>query len=492
MSKQPILHLHPITIAINFVKQIKSFLIPMLIIVFSRGIHFTINPKNENFYPSLITAGATLFFLFILLLISFIQWRKFVYWFEEGELRIEDGLFIKKKRYIPFERIQTLNYKEGILHRPFKLVKVEIETAGDNAGDAEAVLTAVSKEQAKQVEIEMKKSTQKNNGYAVDENDEIFEIPEVEKKRIYTMSKKDLVLLATTSSSMGILFSGLAAIASQFNDLIPYEEIYGEVKNIVRFGIFFIIILVLVVILLSWLVAIAISFIVNYDFRLEKQEQKLFISKGLLEKKSITLPMQRIQGIRIVENPIRQIFGYCRVVLDSAGSSGDEKEDNVVILPFIKKKQAIVILEELFPRYEWDLPIKKVPRKALLRYLLKPVYFLVIPLVATSYFLFPYGVLSLLFVPIFVLWAYWKYRTAGFALGKLQLLLIYRGISRVTFVTTKNKIQSMTLKQSYFAERKDIASIQMDIMSSDSGFTGYAKHFDLEDMQEMMEWYKPN
>ena len=40
-----------------------------------------------------------------------------MYWFEDSELRVEYGLFVKKKRYIPFDRIQSLNYKEGIFHQ---------------------------------------------------------------------------------------------------------------------------------------------------------------------------------------------------------------------------------------------------------------------------------------------------------------------------------------------------------------------------------------
>src|SRR5690606_5411962 len=79
------------------------------------------------------------------LIVGIIKWKRFVYWFEDGELRIEYGLFVKKKRYIPFERIQSLNYTEGIFHRPFNLVKVRVETAGSGkAGEAEAELTAIN------------------------------------------------------------------------------------------------------------------------------------------------------------------------------------------------------------------------------------------------------------------------------------------------------------------------------------------------------------
>ena len=87
-----------------------------------------------------------------MLVSGIIKWKRFRYWFEEEELRIEYGLFVKKKRYIPFERIQSLNYTEGIFHRPFGLVKVKVETAGGGATkEADAELTAITKEAAEQI-----------------------------------------------------------------------------------------------------------------------------------------------------------------------------------------------------------------------------------------------------------------------------------------------------------------------------------------------------
>lgn len=493
MSEKQVTRLHPITIVLNFIQQIKSFLIPIIIVLLGQGMKFTVDPKHEDFYATLITLGVGLIFIASAVTIAIVKWRKFIYWFEAGELRIEYGFFVKKKRYIPFERIQTLNYKEGIFHRPFKLVKVEIETAGGNSSKAEAVLTAITREQADQIELEMKNINQKvvttdDAGVEV----EIVEAPEPEKKEIYRMSRKDLILLASTSSSMGILFSAIAAVASQFSDLIPYEEIYGEFQNIARFGVLVIVILVLAIVLLSWIVAVAISFVINYDFKLELQDKKLLISKGLLEKKRITVPMHRVQGIRIIENPLRQLFGYCRVVIESAGGSGDEREDSVVILPFTKKTETIILLQKLFPEYNWQQSYRKVPKKALLRYLLKPLYFWTIPITACSIYFYPYGMLSLIILPIVVLLAYAQYRTAGFAIEKLQLTLVYRGFSKTTFVTSKKRVQSMSLKQSFFAERNDIATNEVHIISGNNGLIAQTKHFDLTDMEDMMAWYKPN
>src|SRR5690606_41338100 len=45
-------------------------------------------------------------------------------------LHIEYGLFVRKQRFVPFERIQSIHMTEGILHRLFGVVKLEIETAG--------------------------------------------------------------------------------------------------------------------------------------------------------------------------------------------------------------------------------------------------------------------------------------------------------------------------------------------------------------------------
>lgn len=494
---EPEVHrLHPITIIINFFSLLKGWIIPLLIFYFSTDLKLSFKPKSEDFYPTLIMLAALLLIILLFLTISYIRWRKYIYWFEDNELRIKYGLFVKKKRYIPFERIQTLNYKEGILHRPFKLVKVEVETAGDNAGEAEVELTAIKKELADSIEVEMKKSKMPKTT-TIDENgmEELVEVEEQmesPKKLLYRMTNKELILLASTSSSMGLLFSGIAAVASQFNELIPYEEIYGELQSLIRFGVLLIIIMVLGIILLAWGVAIAISYIMNYGFQLENQDGKLLISKGLLEKKRITLPLHRVQGIRIIENPIRQIFGYCRVVLDSAGSSGDDNEDSVVLLPFTKKTRALEVLAEQFPEYEWHQSYTKVPRKALLRYLLKPIYIWTIPIAASSYFIYPYGLFALVLLPIFLLIAYTQYRTAGFAIKNLQLTLVNRSLSKTTFVTSKKRIQAVTVNQSIFMEQKDLATSDIHIMSGDTGFTGRARLFELEDMKKLYEWYRPN
>src|SRR5690606_27229953 len=160
MMSETYYKLHPISALINFVKGLKELIVPFLVVFGVNlfrdgGLSAMFNQGWQGLIPVIIGSVVLIF----VLIAGIIKWKRFVYWFEDGELRIEYGLFVKKKRYIPFDRIQSLNYTEGIFHRPLGLVKVKVETAGSGkVGQAEAELTAISREDADRIEQKMEKA----------------------------------------------------------------------------------------------------------------------------------------------------------------------------------------------------------------------------------------------------------------------------------------------------------------------------------------------
>ena len=148
--------LHPVTAIINFVKALKDLLFPIIIIVVANGFNINFDYHDEKFFSEMIPLLILSVVVIVTLFNGLIKWWTFTYWFEDSELRVEYGLFVKKKRYIPFDRIQSLNYKEGIFHRLFGLVQVMVETAGSKDGKPEAELTAVTKQAADEIERQMK------------------------------------------------------------------------------------------------------------------------------------------------------------------------------------------------------------------------------------------------------------------------------------------------------------------------------------------------
>ncbi|CAM5526447.1 hypothetical protein LSPH24S_03042 [Lysinibacillus sphaericus] len=144
------------------------------------------------------------------------------------------------------------------------------------------------------------------------------------------------------------------------------------------------------------------------------------ITKGLLEKKRITLPLNRIQAIRIVENPLRQIFGFATVVVESAGGNGEKGGDKkIALFPLIKKQHCVQTLEQLFPEMNWHPEFIKAPKRA------RPFFYRIdfilarIPIIgASSYFLYPYGLLAFLLIPLIIFLGIWQHRTAGYMIDE--------------------------------------------------------------------------
>lgn len=251
--------LHWVTAIISVLKTLKEMIVPIVILVFANGFNDT--GKWYLDYLTFIIFGASLIIFFAT---GIIKWRRFEYWFEDDELRIESGLFVKKKRYIPFDRIQSLDYTEGILHRPFNLVKVNVETAGGSASlKAEAELTAITKEAANRIEQEMAEAKRRKLSVGVDADDfdEIpEEIAEPEAKTAFLMSGKDLLVLATTSGGVGLILSGVVLFISQFAEFLPMDWMYEEVSGFVKLGLVIVGIAVLLGLLVVWGISVVMTF----------------------------------------------------------------------------------------------------------------------------------------------------------------------------------------------------------------------------------------
>jgi putative membrane protein len=485
--------LHPISAVINFIKGLKDLIFPFVIVFVANGFQGGGEGGWLSYIPYMI--GALV--LILVLTSGIIKWKRFVYWFEDDELRIEYGLFVKKKRYIPFERIQSINYTEGILHRPFKLMKLKIETAGSGvSAEAEAELTAITKDAASLIEKELADAKKRKNTSKTREDvpiDEVasFEETAVQGKRIYQMTTKELLVLATTSGGIGVVLSGLAVFVSQMSDLIPYERIYDEVVVFLKFGVLLVALSIFVFLLITWILSVVLTTLNYHQFTIWQEDDQIILTRGLLEKKKVAIPLGRVQGIQIVENPLRQLFGYCSVTVESAGGSQSEKDQKIRLFPLIKKDEVKKYLEDLFPNVKVDQSWTRSPSKA------KPFYYRIdfiwmIPIIGVViYFYYPYGLLSLLLVPFIMLIGLWQHRSAAFSIVGNQLALRYRGISLHTFFLEKKRMQKFEIKQSPFQKRRALASIETTIKSGLLGATAKVEHLELNDVEQIMTWYEP-
>ncbi|RLQ93252.1 PH domain-containing protein [Falsibacillus albus] len=475
--------LHPIAAIWNFLKQLKGMIFPLLVLlVGSNGIQ-----SYWDYFPM----GITVISIVFALAAGIIKWRRFTYRLEDGELRIEYGLFVKKKRFIPFDRIQSFHFSQSILHRPFGLTRVEVETAGstDNR-KSEAELTAIYKHDAEWLEQTIRNS-KKSQSMILESSLEDDQKTSAEAF-IYKVAPRELLLMATTSGGIGVVLSGVFALWTQFDEYIPYQEIFDEMGKLVHNSIILISAAIFIGFFLVWLISIFITMLKYGNFTVRKDNDDIIITRGLVERKQITIPMKRVQAVRVAENILRQPFGFATVHLISAGGSVFQKESAaVMVLPIIKKKRIPEIMNNLLPDFGTEPEFARPPRRSLLRYVIIGEWKALIAAGALTWFLWPWGSLACILPLLAFVLAWSKYKAAGWAIDGHRLALQYRSIGKNTFFMNKNRIQSMQTKQSWFQQKNELETIKATVKSGEAGRRVTVKYIESKDASHIYEWFTP-
>ncbi|UOQ92657.1 PH domain-containing protein [Halobacillus shinanisalinarum] len=474
--------LHPVSAVLNFVKGLKDAIFPIIAIFFLNGNQVE---GFLNWLPLILSAS----FLVLILIAGIVKWLRFTYRVQEGELRIEYGLIFRKKRYIPMDRIQSLNFSEGVLHRPFQLVKVSIETAGSpGSQEAEAELTAIKRSEAKRLE-EIIYHGKQERSFVEEQTEE--QGMDSDRMLVYGMTMKDLVLMALTSGGAGVVISGVAVFFSQIIEFLPVGTIYEEVLDWLQIGVLIVGLTALLILLLAYGISVILTVLRFGKFSVFIEGEDLIITRGLLEKKQITIPLNRIQGIRVDENMIRQPLGFATISIISAGGSikGDA-EQQFKVLPLIKRSQIKGVMESILPQYDLDVSLKRPPKRARIRYLVRCVLFPAVLAIAASVFFWPVGLVSLLIVPIFIGLGVLNHRDAGWNVRDKQLTLSYRFMTKQTYVMKKHRIQSSQCSQSILQKRARLSSVEVTLKTGVGKARAHCHHLENEDIEQIMDWFK--
>lgn len=266
--------LHPIAVLLNIIKSIKELVFPFLLVVVLPG-------KNDGI-PGWIQPLVIGIIVLLLIVNAFIQWLRFTYRIEDGEFRIESGVIVRKKRYIKFDRIHSIDISEGIIQRIFRLVKVNIETAGGTQADA--VLSAIRKSEAAQLNalIIEEKNKKTNNSLEGDFSEEgIKGNGEVEKATsVFKQTLPQLFIMAATSGAIGVFLSGGIAFISQFDEIIPFERIFKDYEEFIGMGTIILTVLAILGILVVYVLA-TLSMVIRYaSFTVVKTDEEIVISRG--------------------------------------------------------------------------------------------------------------------------------------------------------------------------------------------------------------------
>ncbi|MBM7621675.1 putative membrane protein [Bacillus tianshenii] len=475
--------MHPAAIAVSVLKRMKSIVLPFLFLVFLA--------VKDGETLGLLIFGAGLVVVFAATTgWGVAEWYRFYYWVEDGELRIENGVFVRQRRYIPQERIQTIDTSEGIIQRMFGLVKVQVETAGGGT-EAEAVLSAVTKEEAERLRDVLLKKGPGESVVDVMDGDPGALLKEREiSKPTYTISWRSLFLVGTTSGGIGVVLSAVVAFISQLDQFVSYEDVVDRFDLVVQTSVYFIASVAFFVLFLAWMISIAMTMIKYGNFTVVKQGDELLISRGIIEKRQLTIPLGRIQAIRISQNLLRQPFGLATVYVESAGGAGGKESDFATILfPLVNVKEVSGLLQEFTPEYIMQKHIQPLPKRSLPRYLIRLVLPALLVSSVVSYFFQPYGFFSFILVGLAGALGYGQYKAGGWNVRGSQLQLSYRLVNKNIVLVHRKRVQAFEWKESEFQKRRQLQTINASIKSSVTSKSFRVVDVEKDDSVKIFDWY---
>jgi putative membrane protein len=470
-------HQHPFMIILETVKSIVYAIPPIFFFALSR------RDELGNVNIPLLAAIA----LIAILTYSTTKWYFFTYQYENGYLHIRRGLLFKKERSIKRERVQTVNVITNFIQKLLGVTSLHVKTAGSM--EAELSLTAVTLQESQNIKTYLENHTTNGSGKNHAEESETGNA----NVNTYNVPLLNLLLAGATSGRFMLLFSLIAAALSQLYPYIPESYLGLVLERIIaqnNVNISLLLILIFGLLLLSWIISTLIFAIQYANFTLQRQENDIRISYGLIEQKEYNLNMKRIQALSVKNSLLRQPFSLCSIYADVAGGSSEKQDYVTTLYPLLHVRQVSKFMDNMFPEYTIPEDMHPLPLRSRKRYIIRlmaPALVIVLLL-----HLVPYGWVSLLVLPPVFLLGLSRYNTAGTAILEKQLTLRFRNIHRYHVFVLKDHIQSMQTSSNPFQRMSDLATIRISVLSSGGGSRFAIADVDTEESGKIWNWFSRN
>ncbi len=470
-----LLRLHPSAMVIGALRTIRrsisATLVPGAVFLFSQGF--------SPWTIALVLAGIVVLAV-LAVLWGFLSWRATTYGVIGGSFRLRQGVFQKSERTIPLEHVQSVDTVQGIVQRAFGVYEVRVETAGGGASEPDASLPALGRGATEELRRGIEGARREPIGA------EEAPGPVVLRR----LSTRDLLLAGATSGQIGVALSLLAVGSQVFDEFFSEAFLRNLVERLAPNALVVALIIVPAVALAAWLLAIAGTVLAHFGFTLSREGDFLYIKRGLLERREATIPLGRIQAVRISEGFLRQPFGLASLRVESAGY-GEDAGVSAVMFPLLPFGEVQALLRAAAPEFAVAPPLNRLPRRALRRYVFRavvPALVLAAAVALVSFLIFDaaIGLLAVALVPPFALYGWLRFRDAGWALADDRLVVRSRGLARVTVVAPRRRLQSRSVLQNPFQRRLRLATFGTEVASGTGGSALAVTDLGFEDARHLV------
>ncbi|WP_440765088.1 PH domain-containing protein [Natronorubrum sp. DTA7] len=509
--------------------------VPMVLVLVLGGI---VDPISPSWFPVAAPLG---FAAGVAYGVGY--YYRFEYGITPDTFDVASGVFARRSREIPYGRIQNVDVRQGVFQRLFGLATLSIETAG--GGATEATLNFVSESEANRLQEQIRRrtadakdrrrkgeSTTAEGRVSVDETGEMagesdgtgmsetersadpdptapspdptesrghrtpaYEQPR--RRKLFDLESRELLLYSFTSfrPAAAAAVLGLFFIATDtfIQLLVAIAQPVGGPESIgegtaANYGILTLVSMINGIVI-TYMLSVAYTFATYYDFRLGRADEDFVYERGLLQRYSGSIPVEKVQSVTVTANPLQRLIGYAGLWVETAGYGPDSNGGSQSAVPLAKQGRVHRFTENLTgvetPKF------RSPPTMARRRYLVR--YSMVAAVVVAIFFgiaqvtgLERWYLAAIVFAAVPPA-AHLQYVHLGYYVGE-DHLVIRRGFwSRRTTVIPYYRIQTVSTQRSIFQRRLGLASLVVDTASSRTFFwaTPTIYDVDLEDARDV-------
>jgi putative membrane protein len=434
---------------------------------------------KEDLVTKLIAGGVSI--AVAIIVGSILSWLFFRYQISDDSVLIRSGVFKKKQLDINFDRIQGVNTQQNPIYRFLNLVTVTFDTAGSSG--SEGNLPAVTREFAENLRTRI--GNAKSAPVTDDDDDASAALTP-----LMQLDWRDMIRIGLADRRALIVFALIGPLMEQMGDQIePFIENllrtaeFGATEISVKTGILIAVGLVIAAFVLLAIISIAAAFLRYHKFQVFLGGRTLRSNGGLLTRHEHSMDLGKIQTLRLQQGIVQIWLKRYKMTARQAISGRKQRSGKMFTIPVVTAEQADALRPMLFageaghltqnPRSKNFQPVSPYyMRSGILFFGFLPA------LLFVSLGLGEFGRIGLLaiaWLPIVALLSWQNWKRAGYLHNDDELVRRSGLFGFRTVGLLFRKVQRVTITQSRYQRRKNLASLRLH-MASGSVQVPYIDH----------------
>ncbi len=371
--------LHPVSVLVGvpLVQIVRALVIPAFAVLAG-------GPGDRT--PLLV-----LVILSVLLGLRVLAWQRFTWSFDGEVVRVEQGVLSRSRRVVDVERVQQVELDRPFVQRLLGVATLRIETAGSDAGpEVELRVLGLADALTLRAALQPRPAVGPPDGADRAEDDGAIAGAGTDAARgsadqptvLLRLPAGRVALAAVTGAQLLLapaLLTGLLQLTGdRTEELIDAivawlgELQAGSAAPAARTWLLGAVAIVVVAVATT----LTVSVVRDGGFVVLRRGDDLILRRGLLGTRESTVPLRRVQVVRVAANPLRRALGVASLRIHSAGGSagggaGGGGGDRRAVIPLVTHDELPDLLASLLPALDGLPTLLPHPpaarRRALLR-----------------------------------------------------------------------------------------------------------------------------